>query len=574
MAKLVYDGFLSLEGGVNGGQPPGTLESIQAARAVNLTFRGGYPRPRPKARKLEFTLGAGVGVALTDDKFQGAGSYVDRDGNGYVFLALSGELYLFPLSGVVPDATRITSLAVASNPNRERMWFCQAESYLVIQDGQSRAFVWDGISLNRSAEGQIPVGTRMAYGLGRLWVVQGRGYVGSDLVNSDPVKGEQSVLYFTENSYIANGGSFRVPFQSSEITGLSFTAKQDTAAGQGSLMIFTRGGVFEFDAPVDRTLWSETTQPLQRFALLGFGSVSHESIVQVNGDLFFRAEDGVRSFYHADREFGQWGNTPISREVSQALAYDNPVLRAFCSAANFDNRLLATAEPQITTRGVRHKRVVALDFDLISGMRGKLPPAWDGEWTFSFDVLQVLTVDTSAGRRCILVGIEDGEIGLYELAYDRNDSHVAESFDWQLDSKGFQAGLPTVPKRIRSANTWLDSVQGTLNLDAWYRADNSGCWVPWARYAKTVDHCVTELGCEPPVFPQPKGASRVGFGDAPAAESDCEPGQVGFEFQLRLKGNSQATLKRLMVSFQVLEQTQYGEMTNSCTALPEDCTTC
>lgn len=579
--KFVSDGFLSLEGGVDAGRPPSILDENQCARAINGTFRGGYFKCRPRAKRLSFTTDDFTTTALEIDLFQGAGAYVDDDGNGAVLLSLNGHIYRFELDSPDPQGTRLSSNTVLNSPVLEKAWFCQGESYCIIQDGQSRALVWDGLSLTRTGDGQIPVGTRMTYGLGRLWVAQGRAYYGGDLVDSDPEKGRKSILYFTENEFLTEGGAFAVPTQSGEITGLAFTAQPDTASGEGSLMITTRTGIYQFAAPVDRDVWRVLEQPLQRNALLNFGATSHESIAVVNGDLFFMAEDGVRSFYFARRDFGGFGNTPVSGEVSKAVPGQDKELLSYASAVNFDNRLIMTAEPRRTLRGTVHGRMVVLDFHLVSNMRTKLAPAWDGEWTFDFEPFQILTVDTRKGRRCIIVGIDENDlIGLWELLPDGRVDYGSDSPVMELHSRSFVFQSPTTKKRLQHAEFWLGNVRGAaINVDGWYKSDPSDCWVPWARYTGTGQTCMSTPGiaaCSIPTLTREANNPRVGFPPAPSSvdEDKCEDRRDGYEFQVRLKFSAPCVLQKLKVRAEVLDQNTNPKVSQTCVTLSEDCSTC
>jgi hypothetical protein len=105
---------------------------------------------------------------------------------------------------------------------------------------------------------------------------------------------------------------------------------------------------------------------------------------------------------YARRDFSEFGNTPISRQVTRAIAYDTEFYLKAASSVNFDNRLLMTIQPQkVNGRGTVHRGVVVLDFDLVSGMGRKLPPAWEGVWT-GVDVLQMLTIRIQKQDRCFL----------------------------------------------------------------------------------------------------------------------------------------------------------------------------
>lgn len=574
----MYDGSLSFERGQDAGRPSTALPDNQVAFGYNATFRGGYPRHRPKLKNLDYSTTNVETDWWVQNKFQGASAYTDPDGKGHVFFSVGGRLYKLPIEDYIPAITEVSDLSLRNNPDLDQVWFCQAERYLLVQDGRSRPWVWDGIGLGRIPEGNnFPVGTRMAYGIGRIWVSQGSSYYGGDLVDSNPSLGVESILHFTENDYLNEGGAFHVPSNAGPITGLSFVAKQDTVSGEGSLMVFTKNSIFEFDAPVDRTIWASLEQPLQRFSLLRFGTTSQESIVPVNGDLFFRSLDGIRSFYFARREFNTWGNTPISRELGKSVSNDSQYWLKFCKGTQFDNRLLMTVGPDFTNNGVVWRKLVSLDFDLISSMGEKTPPAWEGEWEFLDAIFSIVTVDCTTGQRCIVI-LQDGTDGLafYELV--RDGQYANETITWGIDTKSYQYGVPLDKKRLQTFESWWDDQDAGGNIDVWWKPNGAGCWAPWGRYLAAAASCIDTFpeDCTPPVFTGPQAKPRVGLPIAPDLfdTTQCIPRRDGYSHQLKIRTTSTGTLKMIRVGSQIIEETNTPTFDDSCTALEESCETC
>jgi hypothetical protein len=198
----------------------------------------------------------------------------------------------------------------------------------------------------------------MVYYMGRIWLASGRNYLAGDIVfNTDtgtPALGfRDSVLGNTENQFLAEGGAFGVPVSAGTITALKPIANINTALGQGELIVFTQNSVFATLVPQDRLEWKNTTTPLQRMIQLANGAFSQAGIANVNEDLFYRSTDGIRSLAYSVRNSGQWGNTPISNEVQRILSRDPDSFLPYCSAVQFDNRMLCTASPGYTQgRGV------------------------------------------------------------------------------------------------------------------------------------------------------------------------------------------------------------------------------
>jgi hypothetical protein len=383
----VTDGFASLERGVDSGRNPSLLGRNQVAWAENVTFRGGYLVPRPGWKRIGLVSASNsvdYTVALAEGKFQGAEFYDDTaSGKGYLMCQAGGRLFR-----LAPDSPAVVlDITPANDPNSAvipQAWMVQAENYFVVQDGQSKPMIFDGTSTRRATDNEVPIGSGpMAYGMLRLWVAMGNTYVAGDVAG-----GPTSVVSFTENTYIAEGGEFSLPL-----------ATPNTALGQGELLIFTPGAVFSNTAPVDRDQWKNLTQPVQTITLINNGSQSQASTVLVNGDIFMRSRDGIRSVIQAVRYFQQWGNTPLSKEMTRVIARDDLGLLNFSSAVEFDNRMLMTCRPEPLANGAYHNGVIALDFDLVTSMSEKSPPAYDGVWTGP-QIYQLVKGRFSGVERC------------------------------------------------------------------------------------------------------------------------------------------------------------------------------
>jgi hypothetical protein len=474
-------------------------------------------------------------------------------------------------------------LLSTNNPSTAHVYFQQAENWLIIQDEQNAPYLYDGTSLRRALSDEVPVGGPMAYGKGRLWVANGSEYYGGDLVYGDPAYGRDSVIRFTENTFLNEGGAFAV--SNGPITGLAFAANLDTSLGDGDLLVFTPTATYAFNAPVDRDVWKDLSYPIQRFALLNFGSFNHESIVPVNGDLFFRAQDGIRSLIYARRDFTEFGNTPISRQVTRAIAYDTEFYLQAASSVNFDNRMLMTIQPQkVNGRGTIHRGVVVLDFDLVSGMGRKLPPAWEGVWT-GVDVLQMLTIRIQKQDRCFMFGLNQGDIGLFEVTKNGQfdfDGYDDVPIDWTIETRSITFAEPSNKKRLVSAEQWYDQVMGNIESKVYFKANEGECWHPWAEIkdcAKYRNCEPGEISCPPAVincqevkYYQPPARSRIAL-PQPPDKCDVQTGgftRDGYEFQLRYVNTGRFRLKRVAMVAQRLQEDIYGDLSRvACPLLSE-----
>ena len=393
----------------------------------------------------------------------------------------------------------------------------------------------------------------MAYGKGRLWVARENSYVGGDIVGGDGTL--ESVLKFTENTFLAEGGSFYVPSSQGDcrgITGLAFASNLDTTLGQGELLVFTSSSIFAFDAPIDRLTWKNLNYPIQKFALGDYGSMSQESIVSLNGDLMFRGRDGIKSFILARRDFQQvWGNTPIDNEETRALQYDDQSLLYQTSAVKFDNRMLMTIGPTNSDRGIVHRGLAVLDFDLVSGLKDKAPPSWEGVWT-GVKWLRLHTVVVNGQQACFAFGVdESGGIGLWEITTgDRYDNDIVP-INWIGESRLFGYEKKLTKKKLNNMELWIENAVDTFSTQAYYRSDGRRCWSKWSKYTD----CAKSSSCDDPddycgLIPhQPQVRNRVVFNQPRTEDCGVEgPHNIGYEHQVRLENKGSFVIKTLRLS--------------------------
>lgn len=659
LGKRIFDGFLTLEGGVDSGRAPVLLQPNQISWAINVSLRGGQPTTRPTYQRhaLDTSILSDEQVtAFNTGRLQGSHPYTSDLGVTFLMASISGRIWainltngfsvteLTPFLGTVQVALPWVAPALAANvaitlnsttglsigtvyaidaasyrlislagtvatfqnvndppgtdnpalanvllsgqpipaldPNsaiRPHAWFVQAENWLIIQDGISPAFLWNGLTMTRSNRqlDQVPIGTCMGYGRGRLWVaVQGSLYVGGDLVWSDPSKGRDSVIYFTENTFLAEGGAFAVP--TGPITGLSFAAGLDTATNDGDLLVTTHNQVYAFSAPIDRTVWQQLQYPIQRYAMLDAGSLNHESIVRVNGDLMFRSSVGVSSFMYARRQFGTWANTPISSEVRRILEQDDSDLLYAASAVYFDNRMLMTCSPRNDQdRGVWHAGLVVIDFNLVSNLGINTAPVWEGLWTGP-KIFQLTRPQVSGVNRCMALCLGDDGIELWELnkggRFD-NDGTDDIRVQSSLETRGMAAQLPGSLKRYETTDLWLSKLAGQLDITGYFRNERTERWTPIGTQEVCTKYrdCTTG-GCTTPKTYREQGRSRVGLNMAPVKPDAANGGFScdGYIFQVRLDLTGYWRLERFRAGFEPQTEDQYGTLKGAGCVTSED----
>lgn len=492
--NLAFDGFVTVERGVDSGRPPAALSRNQVAFAINTTFRGGYPTTRPGfvKRVMRFPNANGADdstlrLAFQDGQFQEATAYDGGPDRQLLLASIGGNLYRieplrdFRVTDLTPDGGNSSTLTKA--------WFCQAEEFAILQDGQSKAMVYDGGNVRRLTEGELPVGTAMTYANGRVWIAlpNGFAFVAGDLVYGDtgtPLYGyRDAVLKFVESTFLAEGGAFAVPSTSGGIQAIIPTTNLDTALGQGPILVLTPNLVCSVQAPINRVTWQTLQYPIQTVALDGYGAISGRSVITVNGDVFYRAPDGIRSFRLARRDFSQWGNTPVSAEMNAVLASDAQTFLSHASSVVFDNRLLSTVGPfWVQSHGMAHRGLAVLDFDILSRMHAAQQPAWEGVWT-GLAVLQLVKGRFNGEERAFAFVLNGAsQIELWEITKDaaHDEGVIGDTrIHWSIDMAGYDFQSPFALKRLYYGELSLDDLTGRIQVQARFRPDSHPQWTAW-----------------------------------------------------------------------------------------------
>lgn len=505
----VFDGWLTMEGGVDAGRLPDTLDITQSQSARNLTFRGGSARTRPGFRKLDESFpdptkqkwcfnaphtyltpaparsfiegeykpdNITVHATTTEDEpdviqpwfYNQNSKYIYRNGIlqcAHAYSPHNGEDCIMALIGgrlfkIVPGInTAAVSEVVITDEKRDLRnmkdspiaYMVQADKWLIAQDGKSSAIIYNATKARRARVNvdvdntEIPMGTIMAYGMGRIVVIVNKRDVAfGDLHGShDLPDAADSLILFTERNFLAEGFDAAIPFTQGIATGMIFFPQLDTSTGNGQLMVFAERGATSFFLSLPREQWK--TSSFQILALLTTGLRGDSSISVVNEDLWFRSDDGVRSYRQARSEQSGWSHVPLSTNVKQYLKNDSDWLLRFCSAIYFDNRILITTSPMWNQGRPIHRGMVVVDFDIISSFGGTpstaqiSKPAWEGQWyTDKFMPIRMLTGTFKGVTRAFIFGLDNnGENQLYELSVDDKDDFDGEPINWELVSRSF-----------------------------------------------------------------------------------------------------------------------------------------
>lgn len=391
---------------------------------------------------------------------------------------------------------------------------------------------------------ELPVGRMGVYGMGRVWMslANGKDFIAGDIVDGPsgtlPYNFRDSVLKVTENDFLVGGGIFTIPGSTGDIRAMIFVAQLDQMLGQGPLLVYTPTTVFSVNSPVDRLTWQTLTNPILTESLAAGGGLSQWSTVNANSDTISRDLVGIRSLIMARRDFQSHGNTPISREVERVINQDNQSLLAFSSAVVFDNRLLMTTRPIQGTHGVYHLGLIALNFDPVSTLRGKLPEVYDGAWT-GLNTFKLVTGVFSSISRTYVFNFNSGtnEIELWEIMQSAEKILIADNgttpitFEFesaQLFDSDERKPSERQLKRLINGEFYIEDLIGTIQYQVFYKPEAWPCWVPWFQGSECADMTV--------VNSQPQFRPRIGLGEPsgiPCDQTNNRPLREGFNFQVR-----------------------------------------
>lgn len=544
------------------GVHPSLLAPNQYSFGVNCRARGGYITNRPGFKP--FTLNFEDNEAetwFTTKNIQGAAYYNQPNGTPIIIVSVGGRIFaVYPLQA--PNVDNVIELT-ESDVNAEKQqqaWMVQAEQYFIIQNGVDRPFIYDGATLRRSSleQQEVPVGKMMEYGVGRLIVVlpNQREYKVGDLVG-----GGSEVIKFTEDAFVSEGGSITVPIPG-EITAVKLIAVLDRATLQGDLVIHTDQGAVSAQIGALRSTWKNIQ--FQQIAIIKNGALGQYSTVLVNGDMFYRSYDGIRTLAMAQRDFqSQWAITPISREVERILRFDNPALLRVSQAVLFDNRILMSSGPVQRGFGYYHRGLISLDFDPASSMFTKSPPAYDGLWTGLQPTVMVVG-EFNEEERCFVFHVnEDFENELWEITRDDSFDNTSTRIPAIMESKMFFNQSRFDLKRLDSADLWIDRLQGSVDFDVKYKPDQYPLWIDWHSWTECANqpNCEEDsLGCMTLTNYQPQYRPRM---QMPQPADTCVTGNErplrnAYQFQTRISWTGKARMQGFRIHAQDVQENPIG----------------
>jgi hypothetical protein len=510
--------------------------------------------------------------------YQGGFMYEPDFNNPYLVLSIGGQIYR-----VRVDTDYSVENITQGNDNPplvDQAFFVQGEQFLVIQAGDyaTLPLFWDGTTMRRSnglsvplAQRELPAAGPMDYYQGRIWYAQGRKYSAGDIVDgpsgTPAYANRDSILHVTENPLAFAGDGFIVPTNAGNIRALAHTANLDDQLGVSPLYILTRKAIYAAEIPVKRADWVTSTELSQKVVQRRYGTYGDRGVVPINGDLFYQSPDGIRSLFVALRYFTTWGNTPVSSNENRVLFFNDRALMRFASGIEFDNRLLQSALPIQTPKGVAFQGIVPLDFDLISTLQEKLPPAWEGMFE-GLDVLQLFEGDFGGLQRAFAVVVSrvSGEIEIWELTlsepFDTNGED-SNRITWIVETPAYTWGKPFEKKKLDGLELWVDRMIGDCVFKVYYRPDQNPCWQLWHvwQMQNPLEPCPdiypTQLYC------QQYRANMV----LPVPKFTCDPNQtkprptnIGYQFQVKIEIIGFCRIRGILIHGKPLEDPPFDEL--------------
>jgi hypothetical protein len=582
----LQDQIVSFQGGTDTGHQPRLLQPDRCVRSINCSYRGGFLSNRPGFKKwiLRYANPADQNL-FEQGKFQGACYFPDLVFYKPSIVVVSGSnLYQLQLESGYANVIALSYGYL--NPYVQRCYFCVADKYLVVQDGQNPPLTWDGSTV--AASTTVPVGTIMAYGQGRLFVK-----VGSRAVRAGDQLGSVTgaPLTFTETNYLDEGGDFGPPSFVGEITSMMFVPIQDTASGQGSLLIFGTDGAITAKVEYPReTTFSSAGQLLTigwkdigsnsvnagfiTVTLVNNGSLGDLSPVAVNGDIWYRAYNGWCSYRNARAQSmqpsgngGTWAQTSFSSEVQHRVNDESEPLLWYGSGIYFDNRLIVTCVPTQGPNGIYHQGLLVLDFHPVSSVAITPSaylqlymnpyPVWNDLWTGILPY-QLLEGSINSENKAFCLANDNGRIALYEITKDDPFDNFGTSdqpIQSSIESRAFIFQNDREEKRLYGGDIWFNNLRGDVNVTASYRPDEYPNWFPWYNNIIRTQY---RTGTDEQVFPlqyyQPAFEPRFQLPTPPNSDDTATGRQSwrGYSFQIRLDITGSWSISRLRLHAQRL----------------------
>jgi len=202
---------------------------------------------------------------------------------------------------------------------------------------------------------------------------------------------------------------------------------------ENRIIVFKRRRIFQITVPPDMTSAADWTISI---ISNNIGCVAGASAIQVNSDIFFLSDDGIRSLIRsASDDFTSVG-LPISEVVKDVIQEINTAQIGISTAAYYDNRYLLAVPT-----GSNNFNDTILVYNTILG-------AFEGTWTPK--VMQfALTNFQSEGLR-LMMKLTTGQINKYSGYKTPAQTTSADYVDFGIQSNGTSVGTFDFSSSVRT----------------------------------------------------------------------------------------------------------------------------
>lgn len=424
---------------------------------------------------------------------------------------------------------------------------------------------------------QIPAATAMKYYMNRLWYMNGQTVSAGDISGGDAgtlaTNYTDSVLSVTENPLSVGGDGFTMPAGNDQLTGFGVPQMINASLGEGLLNIGSPNWLFSLYVPVTRADWiaaDQNNQPQINVVQSGTGTgpVNDETILPINGDLwYFSSDNSIRSALTAVRYFQQWGGVILSSNEERILSLNNVALMDKTNSAYFSNRAQFLIYPQTSPVGTYYPAIVPLDLTTISTLETQDPPNWEGHYE-GLNMLSLKTMTFGRVGRCfglVLSNTVTNQIECWEQVIG-STTDDGSPIKWQATFPSFHWDKLFELKELQALELWIDKLLGLATIQVEYQPDGSGVWYQWALFNVCSATDNTQLpnntnpypttyfksGVRKPlVLPQPPDAS---------AGSTGRPARVAYEFQIRITVTGQLRIRGIILDATLKKKSLYDDL--------------
>lgn len=527
---------------------PQMLRDGDISWGFNVTTAGLKVKTRPGMDPI---------FSVTCGKAQGLTLFTPTNSKPHLVAAISGRIWVSPY----PFNTARMLNNITFDPTVDQVVFCETvqakdlfslvspKAVLMMQDSRSPAAYWDGTideHVYPKLSGTI-IGFQMEWVGNRLWVARDRQLFASDIY--DP-------LHFTENQYLAQGGSFQA------MDGNLITCLKRTADSQ-QLLVFTASNTTRINAGfTDRASWG-SSENFITLAFPGVGCVGPKAAADVSGEMMWFSNEGVRRYNAVGASVFEAKNPISSHEMKQSFDRISDFKTRVCA---FGFGSYAGFSVPAGSQWNRHTWV--LDTSTTDTMEDQFPMAWQGVWTGTFPV-EWTSGQVYDRKRCFHISQDLDGVRVWECFLDGNQDDGQEILCY-FDSRAHDYQQRLAFKDFGYMEGHFSEALGVPPLEIFYK-NNYGCWNKIADKKFCVTDCIQMSdSCIPSLAVDSQ--SRF-LRTQEAIPDNCEDGSAnqggapymsfrGLSFKTRVKWTGRLALDRYKVTATEYQEISTGDCTN------------